>query len=119
MIEEEGDFLIGKIEWILSNTISVQHPSISGPTLSVTRFDHTTTSVWSLGKNMQIQENNDPIQTLNNSNVSITHLNFIHTTSGGFGINPESVSVSFTMQATTSDGHVLTRDFSTLRYLSK
>jgi hypothetical protein len=68
---------------------------------------------------MQIQEGNAKPEVLNNSNVSIEHLSFINTLATNDGLDPESVSVSFTLAATTSDGHVLLRDFSALEYLRK
>ena len=60
-----------------------------------------------------------PEQELNNSNVSVANLAFVHARSTGDGLDPESVSASFTMYATTSDGHALHADFSTLEYLRK
>ena len=34
MVEEEGNFLIGKIDWILADTVSVQSPEATGGQLS-------------------------------------------------------------------------------------
>lgn len=119
MVEEEGDYLTAKIDWSLSDAASVQSPAISGDLLSVTRFDGSTVNIRSLGSVMRIQENDEPAQTLNNSNVSIADLSFTHALSTSDGLDPESISASFIVYATTTDGHVLSRDFSSLEYLRK
>ena len=119
MVEEEGDYLIGKIDWALFVAVSIQLPTNSGNALSVTRSDGRVISIRSVGPNMRIQENASPFQTLNNSNVTISRLQFTRAISVSDGLDPESISVAFTIYATTSDGHVLSRDFSTLQYLRK
>ena len=119
IIEEEGVFLIGKIDWALSGADSVQSPSISGSTLSLTRSDGSTVRIRSVGSNIRIQENGAPEEVLNNTNASVTSLVFIHSFSTSDGLDPESMSASFMVQATTSDGHVLSQSFSALKYLRK
>lgn len=119
MLEEEGNYLVAKIDWALSNAVSIESPASSGNTLSVTHFDGSTASLWQMGVNMRIQENTGSKKTLNNSNVSVAALSFVHARPTSDGLNPESVSASFAMYATTSDGHVLRADFSLLKYLRK
>jgi hypothetical protein len=117
MLEEEGDYLIGKIDWVLSDTATVQAPFSSGGTLTVTRFDGSSASISVLGASLRVRDGGASPQTLNNSDVSLAGVVFVHTQAQNDGIDPESVAASFTMRATTSDGHVVSRDFSTLRYL--
>jgi hypothetical protein len=119
MVEEEGEYLLGKIDWALADAASIDSPATTGSTLDLTLQDGSTVGFWNSGGNMRIQENGAPVQTLNNSNVAITMLQFTHTLSTGNGIDPERIEASFTIFATTSDGHLLTRDFSTTKYLRK
>ena len=118
-VEEEGDFLIGKIDWVLSDTVSVQSPVDTGGLLSVTHSDGSVVRIQNIESDIRIQEGVARSETLNNSNVSVVDLVFIHTLSTADGLDPESVLASFTLYATTSDGHVLSRDFSTLEYIRK
>jgi Tfp pilus assembly protein FimT len=119
MVEEEGEYLLAKIHGVLSNAVSIQSPATSGNTLSVTHADGSTASIWNTRTSMGLQENTALQQTLNNSNVSVTNLSFVHTLSTSDGLNPESISASFMLRATTSDGHVLSHDFSLVQYLHK
>jgi hypothetical protein len=119
MVEEEGDYLTAKIDWTLSQAISVQAPLSSGDMLSVTMLDGSSISISDEAAALCIRSGGAPAQVLSNSNVSIIGLTFIHALSTSDGMDPESVSASFTMQATTSDGHAIRRDFSTLYYLRK
>lgn len=119
IVEEEGDFLVGKIDWALSNAVSVQSPADSGNRLSITFPDGSTESFRSVASTVRLQEGGAPEQTLNNTNVSVVDLSFVHTLSTSDGIDPESIAASFTIYATTSGGQVLSRDFSTLQYLRK
>jgi type II secretory pathway pseudopilin PulG len=119
MVEEEGDFLIGKIDWVLSDTASVQSPISSGKELSITLADGSAVVFRSIAPALSIQAGSAQEQILNNTDVSVIGLTFIHSLSTSDGLDPESVSASFTLVATTSDGRVLSRDFSTLEYLRK
>ncbi|OGG52891.1 hypothetical protein A3H16_03435 [Candidatus Kaiserbacteria bacterium RIFCSPLOWO2_12_FULL_53_8] len=119
MVEEEGNFLAGKIEWALSNAREILAPSSSGSTLSVTTFDGSPITIGLTGGDMRIQEASNPAHILNNTNVSITNLSFTHARASSDGINPESIESSFTIFATTSSGRFLSRAFSTLKYLRK
>lgn len=117
MIEEEGDYLTAKIDWALSDAASIRLPASSGSLLSLVWSDGSSVVISSLGSSMRIQKNAAPAQVLNNPNVSVVGLTFIHALPTSDGLDPESVSASFTLDATTSDGHALSRDFSTLEYL--
>jgi type II secretory pathway pseudopilin PulG len=119
MVEEEGDFLIGKIDWVLSDTASVQSPISSGKELSITLADGSAVVFRPIASALSIHAGSAQEQILNNTDVSVIGLTFIHSLSTSDGLDPESVSASFTLVATTSDGRVLSRDFSTLEYLRK
>ena len=116
MLEEEGDFLVGKINWILSNTLFIQSPKNSGSILTIIRSDGTSVSLSSVAENMRIREGSSPAHVLNNSNVSVLNPTFVQLPALQ-GATSEGVSASFRVIATTSDGHPLQRNFTTLHYL--
>jgi prepilin-type N-terminal cleavage/methylation domain-containing protein len=131
MIQEEGSFLLGKVDWILTNA---QDASVSadGLTLTTTDYDGKVMklSVSSDGENMSIDEDVvDGIYkgiSLNNSNVFITCNPlpsapgcFAYTEGSSDGIDPTSVSADFTLHTKTSEGSPYSQAFSTIRFLRK
>jgi Tfp pilus assembly protein PilE len=119
MVQQEGTFLIGKIDWAVSNVSSIQSPVATGTALVVTKYDGNIVSVQQNGANLEISENAGPFQTLNNTNIGISHILFTHTLPDADGIDPESIEANMTIFATTSDGHVFSREFTTVKYLRK
>jgi prepilin-type N-terminal cleavage/methylation domain-containing protein len=122
MVQEEGSYLIGKVDWTVTNVTSIQSPAagpLGGTILTVTKFDGSTVSIQQSGNDLQISENGNPFQKLNNTNIGVSGVTFIHTSPSADGINPQSIYASITVNATTSDGHVYSRDFSTIKYLRK
>ena len=105
----------------VSTVVSIQSPAagLGGTSLAVTKFDGSTVAIQQTGMNLQISENGVPFVTLNNSNIGVSGVTFIHTLSSSDGVNPESISAVITVNATTSDGHVFSRNFSTVKYLRK
>jgi len=118
----EGNFLLGKINWGLSGASGVNPPASgsSGNTLTFTKAGSSLSFAFS-GGNLTLQRGANPVATLNNSNVTVavtppaTSI-FSHT---GSGVNPESVTASFTLSITTPNGASLSQDFSTTKYLRK
>jgi type II secretory pathway pseudopilin PulG len=127
LIQEEGTFLLGKIDWALGGVQSIALPAsnASGDMLSVIKYSASPGNpivVAVSGGNMTIAKGANPAKILNNSNVSVTCAVdgcFSHSASSADGINPESVSASFTVSAKTSEGMTYTQDFSTAKYLRK
>lgn len=127
MIQEEGDFLVGKVDWVLSGiqginappTPAVGTPCTQSDTLSVTKWDGTIgTVVMNLsGGNIVIARSGGSAKILNNSNTTVSNLLFKHCFAGG--TNPESIVTSFTVSARTPNGMLLTRDFFTSDYVRK
>ncbi|HVM73268.1 MAG TPA: prepilin-type N-terminal cleavage/methylation domain-containing protein [Candidatus Paceibacterota bacterium] len=117
MTEEEGDYLLAKIDMTIGDTASVRVPNSSGDTLSVVEFDGTAVTLNNCGTGLCRTEGTAVPQRLNNSDVSVSKLTFtyIHATSDGF--DPARVSASFLLTATTSDGHTRSRDFSVSRFI--
>lgn len=129
MIQEEGDFIIGKIDWSLSGIQVVSAPTLpalgagctQSDTLSVTKWDGSVgTIIINLsGGNILLARlgnlaNSTP---LNNSNVTVSGLLFRHCGAGGN--NPESVEASFTLTARTPNGMTISRNFFTSDFIRK
>ena len=127
LVEEEGSFLIGKIDFVLSRAASISMPSssASGNTLRITSYDTTlgnpiSTAVDASG-DMSLTRGGTS-RTLNSEVMRVicpVSGCFTHESASGDGINPERVSVTFTAEATTSDGMLYRQDFSTVKYLRK
>lgn len=117
MVEEEGNFLAGKIDWALSKA---QSASVAGDTLTVVMFDGTIIPISIAGGNMYAGGSGT---ALNNSNTSVSAIPgvpyFVRTTATADGINPERVVASFRLSSRTSDGFPFSEDFSTAKYLRK
>lgn len=120
MLQEEGNFLIAKINWALSGVESV---NVSNPTtLSVVKYTSTGTTnitITESGTDLVLQQDADPAVPLNNTNVEVSGTLFVHTAPSGSGINPESVSAHVTLSTKTPNGMVLTKEFETTAYLRK
>lgn len=108
IVQEEGDFLLAKINRALGSAKSV---TISGTTLDITKWD-STHAIFSLsGTTLQLGGVN-----LNNSNTQITGLNFVN---NGHGTPVEDVIASFTLQTKTPNGQTYSENFTTTKYLRK
>jgi prepilin-type N-terminal cleavage/methylation domain-containing protein len=124
MLIEEGNFLVAKINWALSGVQSVNLPaSDSNPPnnasseLSVTKWDSAigNVDIKPLGiKDIGITKSSTTL-ALNNTNVSISNLLFDHVND----TNTEYVTANFTLTANTAEGHAVSQDFNTTKYLRK
>jgi Tfp pilus assembly protein PilE len=110
MMQEEENYLLGKINWALSGASSVSVPATNF--LSVTKYDGTNVTITTSSGDMTFNG-----ALLNNSNVTIGNLVFIHTYLGG--TNPDSVEAGFTISAKTPDGKTISEIASTTRYRRK
>ncbi len=110
VLQEEKDFILGKINYALSGaqTISVPTTGASGGTLIVAKYGGGTITVVSSSGNV-LQDS----LIINSSNVNISNLSFTHSSS------PESVAASFTISANTPDGQSVSETASITRYLRK
>ena len=118
MLQEEKGYLLGKINWAMAGMQIVVTPgaNLSGTSLNVVKYYGTPVTISLSGTNMTFTTTG-PAQTLNNTNVKVTKLVFIHTYAGG--TNPESVEAGFTISATSPNGATITQTASTTRYLRK
>ncbi len=114
MLQEEKNFLVAKINWAMSGAQTISSPSAgtSGSILSLTKYDGSTETIALAGTDMKLNGN-----ILNNTNVTISNVVFIHTYSGG--TNPDSVEAGFTISARTPQGSLVSQSASTTRYIRK
>ncbi len=122
MAEQEGTFIIGKIDWALTGATAV-NVSVTQQQLYINRdgllpTDNPLTFDGSGGL-MRLSRGNAPAQVLNNTNVTITNPVFIHTITSSDGVTPESIRASFTIIVRTPNGQQFSEDFSTTKYLRK
>ena len=127
MVQEEGDFLLAKINWTLSGVQTITAPALpsagqacsTSNTLSVTKWDAGigTIVIDQSGSDMRLARGGNPVSVLNNSNVTITNLMFKYCYLGGN--NPASIATSFTLQSRSTNGLPITQDFFMTTYLRK
>ena len=117
MLQEEGNFLISKINWTLSGAQAINSPGIgsSGSLLSVTKSTGAVV-ISSSVTDMDISTPTiSPAQPLNNSNTGVSNILFTHKSAGG----AEWIDAGFTLTARTPDGKILTQGFNTTNYLRR
>lgn len=97
MAEEEGNFLLDKFIWNMNQGLPYTDISLNAGHMIYT--SGTTSPV-----------------TLNNTDTTITNLNFVHTLSTSDGLTPESVAIHFILSARTENGRVINQSFSHTYY---
>ena len=112
MIGEEVSFLTTRIEGILTEIDKAQ-PILYGATLHATTFHHSMISIGLTGKNIWL---NSPQNILNNSNVTVQELSFIHK-GGTNATDPERIEFMFTVEAHAPNGMILTDKAKSTVYL--
>lgn len=121
-IEEEGTFLLSKIQWALSGADRINLPSLGATStlLSVMLKNITSSNpvVFSVSRsNLTLSKAGGVASVLNGSRVSIRSLVFSHTKSSR--VEPESVTASFTVSSRSDTGGEVTQDFSSTHYFMK
>lgn len=125
MLQEEGDFIEGKIDWVLYGAQAVTAPS-SGVsctttcTLTTIKWDASGGNPFTValtGSNLTLARSGGTPAILNNTNTLVTAFSVNHVAASGDGVNPEGVVVAFTLSASTPNGMTITRDFSTTNYI--
>ena len=107
MLQEEQNFIMGKIIWALNNASGAS----GGSTLTITKYGASPNDVIDVsGTNARL--NGD---ILNNTNVMVDNLSFVHS-----GVPPaESIEINLTMSARTPTGMTITQSALTTRYIRK
>lgn len=120
IVQEEGDFLLAKIDWALTGiqAVTAPAPGSSGTVLSVNKLSGVSNPLLLIlsGTKLQIQKGVAAPITLNNGNIVVSALTFTHI---GSGSNQESLEASFTLTTRTATGQIFSQDFSTAKYLRK
>jgi hypothetical protein len=121
-IQQEGDFIAGKLEWALSGIQAVNAPTASGSLLSVNKWDPSIGAIVvdmdpGTGTDIRLARGSNPPVTLNSAAVRVSGLLFSHILPTE--AEPESVSARFTVTATMENGMTISKDFSVSKYLRR
>ena len=123
MLQDESDFILGKIDWTLSGAKAVTTPAAgaSGSTLTVAKWDSSEGDPIIISNNgggdIFVTRTPAAAARLNNSNTTVDALTFIHTSDVGPGADPEAVTAVLTLSALTPIGSKLTHTATTTIYL--
>lgn len=126
MMQEEGDYLIGKINWAVSGSSAITSPGVnttcmspSPCALTLTKWDGSigTVDIRLSGATLTLSRGAHSAVPLSNADVFISNLSFTHFHDGGS--NPEGVRASFVLSARTGDGKMISQEFSTTNYLRR
>lgn len=127
MLQEEGDFIDAKIDWVLYGAQAVTAPAsgvdcTSPCTLTAVKWDASSGNPFVMaltGSDLTLARSGGTPAILNNTNTLVTAFSVNHIAASGDGSNPEGVVVSFTLSAATPNGMTITRDFSTTNYIRR
>lgn len=123
MVQEEGNFLMAKIDSSLTGVTTVSTPPSGSSDNTLTVTNAGIPLIFSLnGKDLQLKRGGSPTVTLNNSNVTVLapiFSPFVIFTHTGTGSNPEYVTASFRLQTKTPSGQTYMQDFQTTKYVRK
>lgn len=118
-IAEEANFLLRKVDWMLTGVDSalggVASPaSGSSQVLTVSKLGVAgSVSLTRNGSNAELTVGSDPMAVLNSSSVKVTALSFVRTTATG---QPDSIKTTFTISSSLS-GSAISQDFEITKYL--
>lgn len=118
VMQEEGGFLLGKIDWALSGASSLTVVA-SPPSLAVTKYGFGANPlVFNMASgNLRLQQGGGAFVNLNSSSVQV--LNFTVTNSAAANGKPQGVTVAFTLRGTTPKGVTIDQNFTTTKFLRK
>ncbi|MBI4053909.1 MAG: type II secretion system protein [Candidatus Doudnabacteria bacterium] len=113
LIEEEGHFLVSKINWALTgaDVVNLPSPGIPGATLDIDKFDGSNVTLDGINPNLLIQPGNTP---LNSENVSVQNVTFTYI--DPIGTKPAAVQATFRISGKLTAKF---QDFSTTKYLRR
>ena len=122
LMQQEGDFVVAKINWTMSGAKNVNAPAVNatGSSLSVGKWDTSTGDpivITFTDPNVTIARGAAAPEMLNSADVTVSSFVVRHEYLGGS--NPESVTVSFTLHGRTPNGMPLTGDFTTTNYIRR
>jgi prepilin-type N-terminal cleavage/methylation domain-containing protein len=115
-LEEEGSFLLSKIEWELSGAQEIRSPLISATssTLSLLIGDTDSVSVTNAHGAMLLQKAEGVPIKISSDDVVVDRLLFHHNASSSTAL--ESIEFSFSLEIMDQGGHRIGEDFSAEYY---
>ena len=124
MLQQEGSFMLSKIDWALTglqNINPIDQPVLGAASSNLLQVNKTDLSITDLvikqeSAEMKIARNGVDFIPLDNSNVDVSNLQFIHL---GTAVGPEWVKASFTLTTKTYDGQTISQNFETTKYVRK
>lgn len=124
MLQGESDFMLAKIDWVLSGAKGVTAPAagVVGSALTVAKWDTSAGDPMTVsvsGGNLMLTRGTNPAVTLNNTNTRIDSVRFNHIQGSGDGITPEAVETVLTISAMTPTGLSVVRTATTTTYLRR
>lgn len=122
LLQEESDFVVGKIEWVLSGTKAVTAPAegTTGSSLTVSKWDTALGNpvvVARSGSQVTLTLGSNASSILNNTNTTVERLTFTHVKGSGDGLVPEAVETVITLTAYTPTGASVSRTATSTVYL--
>jgi type II secretory pathway component PulJ len=124
VLENESDFILGKIDWMLSSAESITTPiaNSSGSTLTIVSLEPTLddpVSIFLQGSNVSLTHGTHPQAILNSIDVSVTSLTYSHHVGSGIGYNPEYIETVLTLSARTKTGREIYHTATGTSYVKK
>lgn len=124
MLQGESDFMLAKIDWVLSGAKGVTAPTagVVGSTLTVAKWDTSAGDpmmVTVTGGDLILTRGTNAPVILNNTNTRVDSVQFNHTLGSGDGVVPEMVETVLTISAMTPTGLSVTRIATTTTYLRR
>lgn len=124
MLQEERDFMMSKIDWVLGGAKAVTAPSagVIGSSLTVVKWDTTLGDPMTVavsGGNLVLTRGTNLPVLLNNTNTTVSNISFSHIKDSGDGTVPEAVETVLTLSALTTTGAVVTKIATSTVYLRR
>ena len=120
MANEEGTFLINKIDWALSGTKTASI-NTNGEILTIEKFDTPTDNpivISITNEKMSIKRGNNISKNLNNSNTIISCPQIgCFTKQLPTDLDPKSIQTQFTITTKTSEGAEYSQGFTTIKFI--
>lgn len=124
MLQEESDFMLAKIDWVMSGAKAVTAPAagVTGSSLTVAKWDTSLgdpMSVTQTGGQLFLTRGTNAAVVLNNTNTTVASVVFNHIEGSGDGTVPEGVETVLTISAYTPTGITVTRVATSTSYLRR